>query len=121
MGNTHLCQDFALIRLLIQATDSGRTLRWRKGRQQLFRSAHQVGRMREDNTQHSAVMVFMANCVITKAKLEDDLITSGLNLSVLVDMIFTHDVDEYLAGDSRKKTTAYKEKSCGHVLSHTNT
>jgi len=110
MRDMYRHQDFALLRLFIQATDSGRTLRWRKGNQQPFRSAHQVGRMREDNTQHSAGMIFMANCIITKAGLEGDVTTSSLNLSVLVDMISTHDIDEYLAGDSRKKTAEYRAR-----------
>ena len=105
----HLAQDFELVRLYIEATDFTRVLRWRHLEDQPFRSAKEVGLMKEDNMQHCAGMFFMGQTIIMTAREEGDSITSALDFETVSMMIFAHDADEYLTGDVRSKCGNFRK------------
>jgi 5'-deoxynucleotidase YfbR-like HD superfamily hydrolase len=110
MNQTFLREDFAILRLFIQATDFARVLRWRRDEQQPFASAEKTSQMDEGNMQHCAGMSMMAAVCVVKAELEGDNKTASLNMTTVTTQIFLHDADEYLAGDSRTKCEIYRAK-----------
>jgi len=96
-----------LTRVLIAQLDLGRTLRWRKLRQQRSRRPREVRLMREDLLQHCGSMAFIGMIMRREALALGDTSHSNIDWDKFIVMSMLHDVDEVLIGDARSKDTAY--------------
>lgn len=102
-----LQEDFLFIRFLLESSNLGRVLRWRKGNQSAFRTPQEVAEMNEDLLQHNSMMMLLLTAFVKKAAFEGDTKTAELDVGNMTVMIIGHDADEIILGDTRVKDTAY--------------